>query len=358
MSVIRVLTCLLIGAALAGCPAPPDDADPAAPEPGTDPAPPPGPANATGPALTFDEKVIDFGTMREDEQREGKVWFRNTGSAVLEITKVSTTCGCTVAQPDKQRYEPGERGWFDVEFDPSAPGDQQKYVDVIANTTPANHRIAVRADVDAFIDIEPRFIELGEIEQGVDHDIEIRLGLINDTFKLIDVSGSNPDLQVRIDESRSTAMEKVVICTIPASAPWGPFFSWFQVTAEGSPAPGMAKIRHTPRIRIQARLFGALSADPNTLRFGAKPDEAFDRSCLLRHRDGKPFTITGVKIDFPEMPGCTITVTELAGGGYELRLNAPGSSRARRYTGFVRVTTDVPGQESIAIPINGVVRGR
>lgn len=36
--------------------------------------------------------------------------FRNTGGKSVEITDVKSNCGCTVAQPDKKIYAPGESG--------------------------------------------------------------------------------------------------------------------------------------------------------------------------------------------------------------------------------------------------------
>jgi hypothetical protein len=49
--------------------------------------------------------------------------FTNTGRASLKITKIKTTCGCTVTQLEKREYAPGESGTIKVTYTaPKATG--------------------------------------------------------------------------------------------------------------------------------------------------------------------------------------------------------------------------------------------
>jgi hypothetical protein len=42
----------------------------------------------------------------------------NTGSKTLEISRVSTSCGCTLASIDQERIMPGEEAMLHVTFNP------------------------------------------------------------------------------------------------------------------------------------------------------------------------------------------------------------------------------------------------
>ncbi len=61
----------------------------------------------------------DFGNM--PQQAVEKVFdVRNTGSKMLEITRISTSCGCTTAEIDLNRIEPNGTARLTVRFDPNS----------------------------------------------------------------------------------------------------------------------------------------------------------------------------------------------------------------------------------------------
>src|SRR3990170_3491313 len=53
-------------------------------------------AKATGPVITFEKKVHDFGDIVQGDKVEETFKFTNTGNEPLIITDVQVTCGCTV----------------------------------------------------------------------------------------------------------------------------------------------------------------------------------------------------------------------------------------------------------------------
>ena len=59
----------------------------------------------------------DFGTVKEGEILELNVPFTNSGSNVLEIRKVKTTCSCTAALLSGNKLKPGESGNLRIEYD-------------------------------------------------------------------------------------------------------------------------------------------------------------------------------------------------------------------------------------------------
>jgi hypothetical protein len=73
-------------------------------------------ASGSGARITFEAETYDFGEISPKTKSTGKFKFTNTGSALLKITKVQTTCGCTVAELSRKEYEPGEDGTLTVTY--------------------------------------------------------------------------------------------------------------------------------------------------------------------------------------------------------------------------------------------------
>ncbi len=71
-----------------------------------------------GPHLSFDERVVDFGTFNHDSKIEHKFSFTNRGDATLKILRVVSDCGCTVSTVTSRRLAPGASGAITVAVEP------------------------------------------------------------------------------------------------------------------------------------------------------------------------------------------------------------------------------------------------
>ncbi len=73
--------------------------------------------NIPKPRIVFENKIIDFGKIGPQVKVTGEFKFRNTGNAVLEISKISQCCGIvTTLENEKSKYEPGEKGVIKVSY--------------------------------------------------------------------------------------------------------------------------------------------------------------------------------------------------------------------------------------------------
>lgn len=100
------------------------------------------------PAMVFEEKVIEFGTISQGEKVKKRFRFKNTGSSNLIISDAKGSCGCTVPLWPKQPIRPGQEGEIEVVFDSNGKsGRQHKTVTLIANTVPNKTVIAIKGDV-------------------------------------------------------------------------------------------------------------------------------------------------------------------------------------------------------------------
>ena len=83
----------------------------------------------------FDTTVYNFGTILEGEQISTEFKYTNTGEADIIISKIETSCGCTVPEYDKEPVKPGNRGSIRVRFDSNGKsGTQYKTIRIFSNS--------------------------------------------------------------------------------------------------------------------------------------------------------------------------------------------------------------------------------
>ena len=106
-------------------------------------------APAATAAMTFNQTMHDFGTIKEGETVQTKFTFTNTGQADLIIVDARGSCGCTVPNyPKNTPIAPGATGEILVSFDSSnKPNMQQKTVTISANTSSGRETLRIKAMV-------------------------------------------------------------------------------------------------------------------------------------------------------------------------------------------------------------------
>ncbi len=88
--------------------------------------------------IEFEDPEYDFGEISLGSSVEFSFKFKNTGESPLIIQSVKAACGCTVLKDwPKEAIMPGESAEIPIVFTAKFPGDQKKYVSIIANTRPS-----------------------------------------------------------------------------------------------------------------------------------------------------------------------------------------------------------------------------
>jgi len=89
-------------------------------------------------AIEFEDTEYDFGEISLGSSVELSFKFKNIGESPLIIQSVKAACGCTVLKDwPKEAILPGESAEIPIVFTAKYPGDQKKYVSIIANTRPS-----------------------------------------------------------------------------------------------------------------------------------------------------------------------------------------------------------------------------
>ncbi|PRY96956.1 uncharacterized protein DUF1573 [Marinilabilia salmonicolor] len=89
---------------------------------------------ANAPVLDVDNRVFDFGELKQGEKVSHNFVITNSGKSNLVLRKVRASCGCTAIQPDKMVIAPGESTNVVAEFNSRGmSGRQNKSVTIYSN---------------------------------------------------------------------------------------------------------------------------------------------------------------------------------------------------------------------------------
>lgn len=87
----------------------------------------------TGPSITIDKDVHDYGDVPYGGDGTCQFKVTNTGTEPLIISNCKGSCGCTVPKCDSNPILPGETSVITVKYDTKRPGPINKSVTVNSN---------------------------------------------------------------------------------------------------------------------------------------------------------------------------------------------------------------------------------
>ena len=85
--------------------------------------------------IEFKTDVIDYGTIEKGADGVRVFEFTNTGDAPLIITKVKSSCGCTIPSKPEEPILPGETGEISVKYDTNRVMPIRKTITVTSNAS-------------------------------------------------------------------------------------------------------------------------------------------------------------------------------------------------------------------------------
>lgn len=90
-------------------------------------------AQTTGPAIKFTSQVVDYGEIERGSDGIRVFEFVNSGDLPLVISKVYSSCGCTIPKKPEAPIAPGEKGEIQVKYDTNRVGPIRKTITVNSN---------------------------------------------------------------------------------------------------------------------------------------------------------------------------------------------------------------------------------
>lgn len=97
--------------------------------------------------IKFKSEVIDFGTIENGSDGVRVFEFTNTGDAPLIISRVYSSCGCTIPKKPEDPILPGETGEIQVKYDTKRTGPIRKTITVNSNAVEATKALKIKGVV-------------------------------------------------------------------------------------------------------------------------------------------------------------------------------------------------------------------
>ena len=108
------------------------------------------PVGGTGPMISLDKEVHDYGTLKQGGNGECQFTVTNTGDAPLIISQCQGSCGCTVPQCDTAPIKPGAKSTITVKYDSNRVGPINKSVTITSNATNTPSKVVtIKGTVEA-----------------------------------------------------------------------------------------------------------------------------------------------------------------------------------------------------------------
>ncbi|NNK82947.1 MAG: DUF1573 domain-containing protein [Flavobacteriaceae bacterium] len=97
--------------------------------------------------LKFETETIDYGTIEKGADGVRLFKFTNIGDAPLVISKVKSSCGCTVPSWPKEAILPGENGEIKVKYDTRRVMPIRKTITVNSNAERPTVALKIKGNV-------------------------------------------------------------------------------------------------------------------------------------------------------------------------------------------------------------------
>jgi Protein of unknown function (DUF1573) len=134
-------------------------------------------ASVTGPKIVFATPVYDFGQIKGGEIVKYTYVFTNVGSAMLQVSNVQATCGCTTAGEWTRQVEPGKIGSIPIEFNSASySGAVGKSITVTCND--ANQPtvvLQINGNIWRPIDVSPQIAMLNVTSEMPSNSMTVRI---------------------------------------------------------------------------------------------------------------------------------------------------------------------------------------
>jgi hypothetical protein len=258
------------------------------------------------PKLVVEKTELDNGLMEPGPKTEYTFHVKNTGTAMLEILSVKTSCGCVAAEYDKQ-VPPGSEGLIHVTMETAGRhGSAIRNVTVYSNDPEQSVLpLTVKAWLRRSIEALPGSDVLFPIQRGQGQDRVVTLHSFEpEPLQITKVESSAPyvkasllpDTDVPDDAGQGSLSRRLVKIEVMPDGPESAFTETVTVYTNSTKCPKVVlNVTGTPE--------GAVMAMPTHLYFGniaAEPQAPVARSITLLSY-GDPFKFLSAESSDPAL---------------------------------------------------------
>ena len=310
------------------------------------------PAQTKAPKLDVPEKVKDFGTVPQGTMIHATFKLVNEGTAKLTVKAVRPTCGCTVAEFDKE-VAPGRAGLVKATVDTTAfTGPITKSILVLTDDpeTPTIS-LVVKAIVKPYLEVLPRPIVRFNTVRGeaVEHEVKV---VTDDAvnFKVTRAESSVPYITATIHPLTGDEMvagkykrQYGIKLRLGEDAPIGAI----NATVTLHTTHPHAK---TLKIKVFGVVRSLLHVTPGNLQFGTvEPKFKPGRNVIIVNNREEPVKVTSVEVDDPSFTAEVHPIEE--GKRYQVTVTVKPDAKPGMHNTTLHIFTTDPQHKELKVPI-------
>jgi len=311
------------------------------------------------PKLVVPEKIIDLGKVPEGTKKDIVFKLKNEGNAPLTIRAARPTCGCTVADFDKE-IAPGKTGEVRAKLDTTGfRGPISKSI-LVACDDPMTPTVAlaIRADVRPFLAVYPRpLVRFNALEkEGAIEKIVVAGTERSGDFKLTGAKSESPDLKVNYRkleekdyvEDAGKPQYEVEIELKKDAAPG--VINTSVILSTNKKEEGEIKVQVIGIVRALLR------ATPPQLQFGAVEAKfAPTRNVIvINNKPNQDIHITKTTINDPAFDVETTAVKD--GKRYQIAVSVRKDAKPGLKEAVITIQTDDPEVPKLEVPVRAALR--
>jgi len=313
-------------------------------------------AEQSVPAALALETVKDFGVVNKGQRVTHEFQIRNDGEAVLLITEVRPSCGCTVAEYDKT-VAPGATGKVKATVDTrNFKGGIAKSVRVFTND-PANPQIdlVIKANVRSQIEVDPGYARFIAV-YGEPQKTSVQSVWSGDRreLQILEAVSPYPFVKVSYQEAKEDERHKGVAgrqwqveVKLDEDAPVGPMADFIVLTTNHP------KLK-TLRIPISGFVRPVMSVTPRIADFGRRElSEPQTASLEIRNLSSAAVDLGQITTD---IAGLDAEIEPLEEGRlFKVLLTLQPGMAKGDFEGLVTISTNSTKQPTVEVSVKGVV---
>jgi hypothetical protein len=317
-------------------------------------------APADGPKLVVPEKIIDMGEVAKGEVLEANFKLVNEGSETLLVKAVRPTCGCTVADYDREIAAGGE-GWVKAKLDTEDfSGPVSKSILIMTNDPlDPTVTVVIKADVTPYIEVVPRpLIRFNAVKhEEMSERVVVTAAEGEQNFNISRVESSVPYLVTSVrtlegdDLLRGRGDNQYEIrLTLADDAPVGPVSAQLTVHTDHPKAPEVS-------IKVYGVIRALIHITPPQIQFGtieatARPGRNL---IVVSNRSGDAKTeVTSATIDDDAFAASVRTIQE--GRRFQVTVTVNQGAEPGVRDALLKVSTTDPDFPELTVPVRANIK--
>lgn len=263
----------------------------------------------TGPELNWAEKMferlnLDFGVVARGAECKYQLKLRNLYQETINITNVSTSCGCSAAKPSSNQILSGQEAYIEISMDTARFMREKTSSALVTLSEPTKGlRVEVKIPLKVYIRTDvvftPGSVNFGAVDLGAGSERKITLAYAGRAdWKVVNIKSPKPYISAQaVETSRNPAAGTAnydLVVTLAADAPAGTVREQLTLVTDDQANP------HVP-LPVEARVEADIVIQPEELALGTVA-AGQSKTMNLIIRGKKPFKIEKIECDRAENP--------------------------------------------------------